>query len=93
MPGAIGRTGFIPTPHTEMGRWAVENGLTSKAIAERMGINSVTVRRHFMGWGMHSTTSRLYRVCFPGIPVPLKGRPQRFENPLPIRRLPLPQTR
>ena len=83
-----GRRGFLPVCHTELARWAVENGYTAANIAGRIGINPVTVRRHFLGSGISPVVSRLYRTHFPGIPVPLKGRPEFFVHPLPIRYLP-----
>ena len=89
MPGMKGRAGHLPTCHTELHRWAVEHGLTSTAVGAAIGIHRVTVRRHFLGWGMSALVSRLYRTMWEGCPVPLRGRPQFFENPLPVRQLPL----
>lgn len=91
MSGIRGRKGFLPTPHTEMHRYAIENGLTSTKIARETGIHRVTVRRHFLGWGISAPYSVIYRSHWPDMPVPRKGRPQWFEHPLPIRRLPLPE--
>lgn len=84
----LGRRGFLPTCHTELARWAVENGYTAANIASRIGLGHTTIRRHFLGWGMHPTTSRLYRSHFPDCPVPIRGRPIFYANPLPIRHLP-----
>lgn len=88
MPGIPGRKGYLPTCHTEMCRWAVENGYTAAHIARVIGVHHITVLRHFLGWPIWPVTSRLYRSYFPGMPVPERGRPQVFEHPLPIRHLP-----
>ena len=85
-----GRTGPLPTCHTEMHRWAVENGYSSVSIAVRTGMSDITVRRHYAGWKMRRTTSRLYRICFPDMPgVPVEGGAQFYEHPLPLRKLPI----
>jgi hypothetical protein len=72
-----------------MQRYAIEHGLTSRDIGERVGVHPVTVRRHFLGWPISATTSRLYRTFYPEMPIPARGRPEFFENPLPVRRLPI----
>jgi len=92
MSGAPGRKGFSPVCHTELHRWAVEEGYSSTTLGRVVGIHRVTVRRHFLGWAMDARTSRDYRLHFKGIPVPVRGRPQWFAHPLPIRKLPLPGT-
>jgi hypothetical protein len=74
-----------------MHRYAIENGLTSTSISRLTGIHRVTVRRHFLGWGISAPYSSIYRSHWPDMPIPAKGRPQFFANPLPIRMLPIPQ--
>ena len=88
MPGMIGRKGYTPTCHTEMGRWIVEHGHTMASVARTIGVHPVTVQRHCLGWPMSATLSRLYRAWFPGIPCPLRGAAQLFEHPLPLRAAP-----
>ena len=73
-----------------MQRWSVENGYTSKSISDRTGLAEVSVRRHYLGWPLSKTSSRLYRICFPEMPgVPARGPAQFYEHPLPIRKLPI----
>ena len=89
MPGMKGRKGFIPTCHTEMARWACENGYTAREMARQMGISDGSVQRHFRGQYISPVIGRLYKAYYPEMPCPLRGQPQLFVHPLPLRKLPL----
>lgn len=89
MPRVKLRRGHLPTCYTEFARWAAETGYTSAYISQATGIHEVTVRRHWAGAFISARCSRDYRAAFPGIRgIPLRGRPQRYAYPLPLRKAP-----